>query len=227
MIVEQRTVFARHLLNGHWSRESLVRDFLTFFCFLVAFGKQVSPNLSQSRALDSLTRQGIFRDALIRRKPARDALDSFTNYALNVLLSLFACRYDQRDQLPVLLQHADLADCFFARVSFLHVIRLNFLAALGDDQCRDAAKKVQIAFIIHETQVASAKPPVSSERLPRLFFEIAIAGENAWATCEYFALAFQAAHALFFFGRPNAQLNASDRFADAVERGLAGEIERQ
>src|SRR2546430_15989113 len=141
----------------------------------------------------------------MRRKAARDALDSFTNYALNVLLSLFACRYDQRDQLPVLLQHADLADCFFARVSFLHVIRLNFLAALGDDQCRDAAKKVQIAFIIHETQVASAKPPVFSERLPRLFFEIAIAGENAWATCEYFALAFQAAHALFFFGRPNAR----------------------
>src|SRR5438093_1154684 len=111
--------------------------------------------------------------------------------------------------------------------NFLHVIRLNFLAALGDDQCRDAAKKVQIAFIIHETEVASAKPPVFSKRLPRLFFEIAIARENAWATCEYFALAFQADHALFFFGRPNAQLNASDRFADAVERGLAGEIERQ
>jgi hypothetical protein len=100
-------------------------------------------------------------------------------------------------------------------------------AALGDDQCRDAAKKVQIAFIINETEVASAKPPVFSERLQRLFFEIAIAGENAWATCEYFALASQAAQALFFFGRPNAQLNASDRFADAVERALTGEIERQ
>src|SRR4029453_6890963 len=150
----------------------------------------------------------------------------FTNRLPKVLLSVFACRYDQRDQLPVLLQHADLADCFFLRVSFLHVIRLNFLAALGDDHCRDAAKKVQVAFI-YETEVASAKPPVFSERLPRLFFEIAIAGENAWATCEYFALAFHVAHALFFFGRPNAQLNVSDRFADAVERGLAREIERQ
>src|SRR5207248_10538267 len=130
------------------------------------------------------------------------------NYALNVLLSLFACRYDQRDQLRVLLQHADLADCFFLRVSFLHVIRLNFLAALGDDQCRDAAKKVPIAFIIHESQDASAKPPVSSERLPRLFFEIAIAGDNAWTTCEYFALACEATHALVFSGRPIARLHA-------------------
>src|SRR5207247_8464704 len=39
----------------------------------------------------------------------------------------------------------------------------------------------------------------------------------------------RAANALFCFERLriNAQLNVSDRFADAVERGLAGEIERQ
>src|SRR4029077_17727931 len=65
------------------------------------------------------------------------------------------------------------------------------------------------------------------ERLPRLFFEIAVAGEDAWATGEYFAPAFRSADALFFFQGLNAQLNASDRFADAVERSLAGEIERQ
>src|SRR5207248_11392183 len=141
------------------------------------------------------------------------------NYALNVLLSLFACRYDQREELSVLLQHADLADCFFLRVSFLQVIRLNFLAALGDDQCRDAAKKVQIAFIIHETEVASAKPPVFSEHLPRLFFEIAIAGENAWATCEYFAVAFRVAHALFFF---RASECAAQRLGSVCRRCRAG-----
>src|SRR5262249_53118767 len=123
--------------------------------------------------------------------------------------------------------HADLADCFFLGVSLLHVIRLNFLAALGDDQCRDAAKKVQIAFIIHETEVASTKPPVFSERLPRLFLEIALAGKNGWARCVYYAQGFHAGHAVLFLSGANAQANGSDRFAVAVERRLARDIERQ
>ena len=89
MIVQQRAVFARHFLNGHWSRESLVRDVLTFFCFLVAFGKQVSPNLSESRALDRPHPLGHIQ----RRADTEEAAASTRSIASRTAAQRFGLRF--------------------------------------------------------------------------------------------------------------------------------------
>ena len=135
-------------------------------------------DFAQPRPRQRIRRDRIIRDTLMTRQLLRRGFDGLADSVLSFVAVSRSSGHDQRHELSLFLKHADLANGGLFRISILDVFGLNFLAALGLDQRRDATEDVQLIVAIKVAHVAGAKPFIIGERLLRFLREIPVARKN-------------------------------------------------
>jgi hypothetical protein len=89
--------------------------------------------------------------------------------------------HNHRYELAVLLQYADLADDLSLAVGLLDVFRLNLFAALRDDQRREPAREVEVAFLIERPEITGSEPAVRRKSFSGFFRKIPVSDKDIWS----------------------------------------------
>ena len=135
-------------------------------------------DFAQPRPRQRIRRDRIIRDMLMTRQLLRRGFDGLADSVLSFVAVSRSSGHDQRHEFPLFLKHGDLANGGLFRIRILDVFGLNFLAALGLDQRRDATEDVQLIVAIKVAHVAGAKPFIIGECLLRFLREIPVARKN-------------------------------------------------
>ena len=105
---------------------------------------------------------------------------------------------------------------------------MDFLAALGLDQRREASEEAKLTIVIEITQVAGSEPSIFGKGLASLVWKIPIAAEDIWSARNDFAdLMPIDALLLFDCARFNTNLYPGNGFSRAVWRRLVGQLHRK
>jgi hypothetical protein len=128
--------------------------------------QQVPAQLAERRARQWLARHGELDHALVARQALRLLGHRRAHGRVGgITLTGRGLGHQQRHQLAVHLQHGRLGDKRVRLVDRLHLLRLDVLAALGDDQRRCPPQHLKTAVGVEPPKVAGAKPAVRRERL--------------------------------------------------------------
>src|SRR5947199_5009331 len=115
---------------------------------IVPLFKPMTLDLAQPRPRQRIRRDRIIRDTLMTRQLLRRGFDGLADSVLSFVAVSRSSGPDQRRERSLFLKHADLANGGLFRLSILDVFGLNFLAALGFDQRRNATEDVQLIVAI-------------------------------------------------------------------------------